>query len=536
METKLLEENKNDFNLITVNYGECEKILKKFLKTPKVFLDVPIHRQVMNEDSGNEEEKKNINKLTKLKTDEHIKDGNTDINKNENNCAPAGITTIPSDHVKINIVEKNSNSLTLRKRRGTHLHEEKYKKYINDFKQQNLKKIRKFHYIYKWEVATYILFILAFTSLLIGAFIYYESCNVAEINIDYNSTDNVKNFQVQKKMNKPVYIYYKISNFYMNFKTFLSDESQSIINDSRCRFIKTYEDLYKFRCIDKIQTLPEINDYLNNNKQTSSMNNTFSSNNTSNKNSTPSGNSSNGNKKSCNNNSIDSNFKNQKVFPCGLVSASIFNDKINISNNSKNYIINKSFNVKSYDFFSYIKKHKIFVNRDNYKVWLNTFSPEYKSWFNPPMTSSFIKLYGVIDEDIEPGSNYKITFTQNTWPAEHWKAEKSFLLVSLRAFGNKSYKLAYAFFILGFIYITLIIIIFIFIKCEFKKLGKTFNYCNMHMISTPISGNTSGELNGNPIQMCLPEQIEINNEKTNAYTQNLILKTVKKGVCFCPLH
>ncbi|ANQ07127.1 Uncharacterized protein PCOAH_00014100 [Plasmodium coatneyi] len=359
--------------------------------------------------------------------------------------------------------KKKSDNLFFRKKKSCIYDENKYNKFMEAFKQQELKKIKKFHHVYNWKVALVILLILAISFTLIGAFIYYESSHVIEVNIDYASGDKIKTFSVTHQMKQPVYVYYKISNFYSNFKTFLSDESQALVNDFKCKYIKTFEDIYRFRCVNGVQTLPE-------------MNNDFAATGWGGKHAGRLSSS-----ESCNINSIPSDQRKRKIFPCGLVSASIFNDKIRLSLKSKIFNIDKFPVLNYYDFFSYIKKHKKYGS--DYKVWINTFSADYKNWFHPPMTSSFIKAYGVIYEDLEPGKDYKMEFTQNTWPAEHWKAKKSFQLVSLRAVGNSAYELAYSFFLLAIIYLIVIIAMLLLVKSGYYKLGKTFSYCKMSTVN-----------------------------------------------------
>ncbi|GAB65504.1 hypothetical protein PCYB_062360, partial [Plasmodium cynomolgi strain B] len=222
---------------------------------------------------------------------------------------------------------------------------------------------------------------------------------------------------------------------FTNFKTFLSDESQALVNDCKCNYIKTFEDIYNFRCVNNIQTLPEMNNDLGSTTTTIGGKDSEKVN----------------SKGRCDVSWLSEEERRRKIFPCGLVSASIFNDKIRLSLNDKIFDIDKFPVLNYYDFFSYIKKHKKYAS--DYKVWIHTFSADYKNWFHPPMTSSFIKPYGVIFEDLQPGDNYQIEFTQNTWPAKHWKAKKSFQLVTLRAVGNSAYELAYSFFLLAIIYL-----------------------------------------------------------------------------------
>ncbi|SBS81601.1 LEM3/CDC50 family protein, putative [Plasmodium ovale] len=523
-----------EFSLISVNRDACEKIFRRIAQK-RCCVDVPLHGRVIGGEGGDEEkgqEKAAVaaaatvtatetatetapvkNKKT-VSFEQHF-GMDSEKEKGDEEKKVVEVSKSRSDCVKIPIVEKRKSDMLLRKRKSHFFNDSKYNKFMDAFKQQELKKIQRFHYFYKWNVATVILFLLSVVFFLIGFYIYYESSQVIEVNIDYDSEDQYKIFQVTEEMKKPVYVYYKISSFYVNFKNFLSDESQSLMNDCKCKYIKTYEDIYKFRCINDIQTLPEMYNNLNISNTDEKKNYTSSN-------------------EKCNVESLSPDEKNQNIFPCGLVSASVFNDKISITLNEEEFSINKFPLINYFDFFAYIKKHKKFLTK--YKVWLNTFSPDYKNWFNPPMTSSFIKAYGVIEENLKPGNNYKITFTQNTWPAKHWKAKKSFQLVSLRAIGNSTYELSYSFFFLSLIYIIVIIVMLIFVKFRFCKLGKTFSYCKLVINQNEKMYNRKKTNMRSFSKSKSLAPMEDGDGKNPPYEKTLIETTIPRRPCFCPLH
>ncbi|KNA00791.1 hypothetical protein PVNG_01656 [Plasmodium vivax North Korean] len=473
-----------EFQLISVNSRACEGILSSVKRRSRC-VDVPVHGRAADEGKSQQTGQsqpagqpqqtgqplptgqpqqtgppQQLSKNKKAVSFEHKLHAKNSLGEEETPPPGGGA----ADWLKIPSLEKKkSDTLFFRKKKSCIYNESKYNRFMEAFKQQELKKIKRFHHVYKWKVALVILFILAISFALIGLFIYYESSHVIEVNIDYDSGDEVKTFSVQQEMKQPVYVYYKISNFYSNFKTFLSDESQALVNDCKCKYIRTFEDLYKFRCVNGVQTLPEMNNDLGSSVGGGRHAERFSSN------------------EACDVDSIPPEKKERKIFPCGLVSASIFNDKIRLSLGKKIFTVDKFPVLNYYDFFSYIKKHKKYAS--DYRVWINSFSADYKNWFHPPMTSSFIKTYGVIFEDLQPGDNYQIQFTQNTWPAKHWKAQKSFQLVSLRAVGNSAYELAYSFFLLALIYLIVIIVMLILVKTGYCRLGKTFSYCKMSTVN-----------------------------------------------------
>ncbi|CRG97308.1 conserved Plasmodium protein, unknown function [Plasmodium gallinaceum] len=487
--------HEKDFSLISVNYDACEEIFKSFKR--RNHIGVPIHGKVMNEECTTENNKEKNKKKKIISFEGEI--SNVMIIKDE-----MDEKLNKTDHININVPEQKRSDTLLRKKNYI-FNESKYNEFMDLLKQQHLKKFNKFHYVYKWKIALIILLILSFVFLLIGFYIYYESSNVTEVNIDYELDDEFKLFRIKKDMKKPVYIYYKISNFYVNYKTFLSDESHSLLKESRCKYIKTLEDLYNYRCVNNIQTLPEINSYVDKSGKKEN--------------------------KKCDISSISIEEKNKRIFPCGLVAASIFNDKIDLSFKSESFHIDKFSILNHFDFLVYIKKHKDF---SNYNIWINGFSPEYKNWTRSPMTSSFIKPYGVINQDLKAGHNYKIAFTQNTWPSKEWNAKKSFQLISLGVIGNSTFELAYSFFLISLIYIIIIIIMLILVKCNYCKLGKTFSYCKMsknknsNVIIFQKKSNVKSESGD-------IKQLEELNKKDSVNNIIIASNNIQK-FCFCPLH
>ncbi|CRG99156.1 conserved Plasmodium protein, unknown function [Plasmodium relictum] len=489
--------DEKDFSLISVNYDACEEI-SKFVKKRNL-IGFPIHGNVMDDEYKNKKHNKKLKNVSFKEGISDIKKKKEEIDKKLNKI----------DHININMNERKKSDTILTKKNSI-FNELRYNEFTYSLKQQRLKKFNRFHYVYTWKACLVILLILSFIFVLIGFYIYYESSNVTEYNIDYDLGDEFKIFGIKKDMKKPVYVYYRISNFYVNYKNFLSDESHSLLRECKCKYIKTLEDLYNFRCINNIQTLPEINIYID---KKDKIENDEKKN------------------KKCDANLSDEE-KKQIIFPCGLVAASIFNDQVDLSLNSNKFHIDKLAVLDHYDFFAYIKKHS---NFSNYKVWINSFSPEYKNWTHSPLTSSFIKPYGVINEDLKAGYNYKLTFTQNTWPSKEWNAKKSFQLVSLRIIGNSTFELAYSFLLISLIYIIIIIIILIMVKYDYYKLGKTFSYCNMSMNKN--SNKIIYQKESNIMNISKKgdiKQLELN--KNDSINNKFMASNNIQKFCFCPLH
>ncbi|CXI10354.1 LEM3/CDC50 family protein, putative [Plasmodium berghei] len=515
--------DENNDSLIFVNYTVCEEVYKTYMKQRKC-VNVAVHGKAINDEVGNENDngknqKKNVKKLVSFHNDQITKK-NEYLSQNEKNNTVIKIPTLK--------YQKTDNII---KRRKTYFYNnDKYNKLMNEFKQQELKRIKSFHYIYKWQISIIILFFLSITFFLIGIYIYYESEQVVEVTIEYDSETKYKIFEIKKEMKQPIYIHYKISNFYYNYKHFLIDESHSTYDGKRCKHIKTLEDLYKFRCINGKQTLPELTQNLKI-KNKSKIKNSIVGN--------ENDDSQILDEEKCDINILTEKEKKQNIFPCGLVSASIFNDKISLSVKNKNLEINKFPIINYYDLFFYLKKHK--KNSEKYQMWLNTFSHEYKNWFAPPMTSSFIKPYGIIKEDLKPGNDYKIIFTQNTWPEQAWKSKKYFQLTTLRPIGNATFELAYAFFLLSFIYFIILIVIFILAKLNFCKLGKTFDYCKMIINNKESKLHPKYQIAYSKKKFySIKNSYSLRNDKLLTKidsSENCINhKNIHKNVCICPLH
>ncbi|CAD2111985.1 hypothetical protein YYG_04335 [Plasmodium vinckei petteri] len=498
--------DKRKDSLIFINHTACEEIYKSCVGQRK-FVSEPVHGRALNDeaDNGKEHDQK-IKKLVSF--------------QNEKADSP----------VKIQILKSQKTDNVIKRRRTYFYNNDRYNELMNKFKQQELKRIQLFNYIYKWQFSVIILFFLSIIFFLIGLYIYYESREVVEVTIEYDSDSKYKIFEIPKEMKQPVYVYYKISNFYYNYKQFLADESHSIHDGRRCKHIKTLEDLYKFRCINGRQTLPELTQNVKIQNK-SKIKNVIVENDDDNGVSNYDG-------EKCDINILTEEERNQKVFPCGLISASIFNDKISLSVKNKNLEIKNFPIINYYDLFFYLKKHK--KNSERYKIWLNTFSHEYKNWFTPPMTSSFIKPYGIIEEDLQPGNNYKITFTQNTWPDKAWKSKKYFQLTTLRPIGNAAFELAYAFFILSFIYLVILIIIIILAKTNFCKLGKSFNYCTTLLNNKENQLHPKYHIAYSKKKSNFVSSQSLRNDKLltkiDSSEQSINYQNIHKNVCICPLH
>lgn len=531
------EEEEKRFSLISVNFEACEEILKS-TKTKRNKVNVALHGKIKEDTSGNGEKEThsknteqqptpihNTKKKKQTKDKRENKQQNEEtVNYSEDNQQNKGqIKEINNDndsfkkeyveimnmsksksrqsiqvhskpscmsiHFKDSLSAQPSKVEDLRikmayslmsnegcsRRKQTLLRNEKYNEFMDALKQQRLKKFNNLFRVYKWKPAIIFLLISAVVFCLLGIYVLVESLYVVEINIDYKINDKEILFTVDREMPAPVYVYYKISNFYANFKGFLADESTNIIRESKCQYIKTVEDVYNYRCIDGKQTLPEINKDLVKNKGKSTVITGNGDEGATDNQGIIEGDSSN---LTCERKSVDDNNNNHNVFPCGLVASSLFNDIIKIKKGSKYYNIDTISVSNKFDFFTYSLKKE---NLSKYlKVWYLSNSVPYRTWSRSPMTSSFIKTYGVIHEKLESGKDYKLVFTQNTWPAEKWNAKKAITIVSLGNIGTSSFSLAFVFFAMALFYLLVSLIIFLLIKMKYYKLGISFLYCKIN--------------------------------------------------------
>ncbi|EGR28198.1 ligand-effect modulator 3 LEM3 family protein, putative, partial [Ichthyophthirius multifiliis] len=146
------------------------------------------------------------------------------------------------------------------------------------------------------------------------------------------------------------------------------------------------------------------------------------------------------------------------AYPCGLIAKYFFNDNYQIydlQNKNKQISIQKTDIVWPSDL-----EHKYKINKKELdKYWYDTLDENFIEWMKPSSFSSFRKIWGKINQDLNQGE-YDILI-DDFWNTQFFKGHKSLLLSTKDIFGGKNIFLQYAFIVVGFIQILLSLVLFV---------------------------------------------------------------------------
>lgn len=244
-------------------------------------------------------------------------------------------------------------------------------------------------------------FITMTVFLLLGVLFLtnYDEKNYIEINytnctkIFEESEECEINFDVQKKIKGPVYIYYKLMNFYNNHIEYVKSKNfdqlrGEIISESRAN--KTCEDF----SINK-----QLKDYQGVN---SSLNGRI--------------------------------LDDYKVLdPCGKIARSLFNDSYQLFfNNSVEIPIKNDSICRKIDKLN-------FKNSLDYMdfQYINKEDEHFMNWMNMEIFPNFIKKWGNINVDLEKGK-YKLKI-YDRWGKKEWDIHKYFVIAKGSDFGKEKF-------------------------------------------------------------------------------------------------
>jgi uncharacterized protein YdeI (BOF family) len=280
------------------------------------------------------------------------------------------------------------------------------------FRQQTL---NGFQPIYTSKLVSIIFFTAAILFYSFGFPLYVLSERVVEVSKRYddceadqygNCTINIK---IDKKIPSPVYVYYKLENFYQNHRLYVRSRSYMQLRDGKptnnelnlCEPAKKNKDMLEYFEEEYKDTLSkDIKDIKKKLK------------------------------------SLD---EDDVAIPCGMIARSIFNDKFSFKSESDNLSID-------FDDLVYESDKNIWKQGDKKKQWIDI-NDKLRIWMKISPFSTFRKLYGVIDKDIKKGTiQLKV---ENNYKVDEWNGKKSIVLSNASTFGGKNNKLGIIFITAG---------------------------------------------------------------------------------------
>lgn len=221
--------------------------------------------------------------------------------------------------------------------------------------------------------------------------IQYDTCSLVETLVDQKitlRTCNI-NFEINKTLTPPIYIYYRINNFYSNHREFVKSKSYDQLRGKETNSLKNCGDLKKnkdyFEMADSIVT-------------------------------------------SFTGETLDSNGN---MDPCGLIAANVFTDEFTLKDKNGNKIFIDETGIA----YESDKKYS-FKNNKHYSStqWLDKENEHFMVWMNMELFPNFLKKWGRINSTLEKGT-YSVEINWK-WGNDDWNIKKYFVLAKSRKLGN----------------------------------------------------------------------------------------------------
>ena len=240
---------------------------------------------------------------------------------------------------------------------------------------------------------------------------------------DCNNTQICKiTFPIDKKMEKDIFIYYRIDGFYQNHRRYIKSKSEAQLKGEDI----SLEDMKESKDCDPIVTNSDMEVY-----------------------------------KSYDGSS-ELNFSDVAI-PCGLMAKNFFNDRFtNWKINNESIKINETNIARKSDRDMYKNTQHLS------KQWLDMEDEHFLVWMRPSPFPNFEKLWGRITQDLDKGVNLTVD-VENNYNVSKFGGQKHLIIRTINNFGGKNIFLAIVYIIFGGISLILGIIFFISFKAKAKK-------------------------------------------------------------------
>lgn len=261
--------------------------------------------------------------------------------------------------------------------------------------------------------------IVTFISFVFTVTLLSLSGQIVEVKERYDSVEEYSigntfnvSFNIGEKIEGPVYLYYQLTNFYQNHRKYVKSYSKSQLKGE-----SVSEDDIKSSC-DPIVYNEDLDPGRN---------------------------------------AVDGSALNDNSIadPCGLIANSYFEDSYQLIKDGNQITIDDSDIAWSTD-----DKSK-YGNSEDWEAnqWTDKTDPHFKVWMRTAPSSTFRKLWGKIDQDLEPG-DYTLKVNAKT-DVSDWEGEKWVVLSNTNSFGGKNGVLGWSFFVSTLIGIGWMVAIFV---------------------------------------------------------------------------
>ena len=244
--------------------------------------------------------------------------------------------------------------------------------------------------------------------LLIGVIIIIFTRKIKEIQIRYDDKTECEigkecsiDFEIGEDMEKNVFIYYRLTNFYQNHRRYIKSKSSKQLKGN---FLT--EDEIKDDC-DPIILNKDINETLYSYDGTTKLD------------------------------------PDKVAHPCGLIAKSVFNDTYEI----KKKVGDEQIIIEFDDIAWSVDKDKYKNSANSKEQWYNVEDERFMVWMRPAAMPDFRKPWGKIKKDLSKG-NYTLIIN-NKYPVKSFDGKKFFILSTVNGLGGKNYFLAILYLVVG---------------------------------------------------------------------------------------
>lgn len=288
----------------------------------------------------------------------------------------------------------------------------------NKFKQQQVPSWRP-----KPTVASTTITFLVFGVIYLvgGIIVNWFSNDISEVKMDYTEAcgnQEICNVQIsiEQTMKRPVMISYQLEPFYQNHRKYVKSRSDAqlggtdvplstLVNSGDCYPVTTNAEMNKIMSFDNKTHLDP----------------------------------------------------NKPAVPCGLIAHSFFNDTFSLMDpNGFAIPINEKDIAWEAD-----KKYKFKNLEGGEKIqWIDMTNEHFIVWMRPAALSSFRKLWGKINQDLEKG-NYFVQVTNNYNTKALFNGNKTIVLSTVNLLGGKNTFLSISYLVVGSVCIVLAVVLWV---------------------------------------------------------------------------
>eukprot|EP00746_Dinoflagellata_sp_MGD_P121210 gnl/MRDRNA2_/MRDRNA2_56457_c0_seq1.p1 gnl/MRDRNA2_/MRDRNA2_56457_c0~~gnl/MRDRNA2_/MRDRNA2_56457_c0_seq1.p1 ORF type:complete len:597 (-),score=87.71 gnl/MRDRNA2_/MRDRNA2_56457_c0_seq1:19-1686(-) len=254
---------------------------------------------------------------------------------------------------------------------------------------------------------------LGLVMIALGISFLIMDANLQDIRLEYSSKDKLIRFDLENDMAGPVFLYYELSGFYGNYRSFVESKDDFVFSST---FAKYNCEMSKFK--DDVGFVrPDDTAFERLVEKTST-----------------------------------------ELRPCGMVALTFFMDEYSLVYESgDNALVTLDESDISWLSDDDILDSKMVTSGPNVLIeeemsWLTTAHLEhFKVWYRTSASSKFRQLWAKIPDGLRPG-RYMMNFTKNdaVWD-EQWNVKKAVVLAQLGAFGTKNALLGYLYIAWGLV-------------------------------------------------------------------------------------